>query len=139
MSFNNYSFSNVNAIFGIFELEGFADGDDVVSIDFDADQFTKLVGAKGDVIRAQSNDNSCTVTIKLLQSSSSNKDLTTIYNADRIAGTGVSPLVINDKESGETYVINNAWISKYPTVNRGQGANTMDWVFQGDFNTPVIV
>ena len=126
-------------IFGILELQGFGDGDDVVTIDFEADQFADMAGAKGDVVRSQSNDNRCTVTVKLLQTSASNKELTVLYNADRELGTGVNPLVVEDKELGETYVINNAWIRKYPTVTRGQAPNLMEWTFRGDFMTPAIV
>ena len=134
--FDNYTFSNVNVIFGILELLGFADGDDVVSVDFDTEQFVKLVGAKGDVVRSQTNDNSCTVVVKLLQTSQSNKDLTIVYNADRETGAGAAPMIVNDKETGETYTINNAWIQKFAKVTRGQGPNIMEWTFQGDFMTP---
>ena len=137
--FKNYSFSNVNVIFGILELQGFADGDDVVTIENEADQFNDMAGAKGDVVRSQSNDNRCTITIKLLQNSGSNKELTVVYNADRELGTGVAPMIVEDKETGETYVINNAWIQKYPTVTRGQNVNTMDWIFRGDFITSAII
>ena len=137
--FKTFSFSNVNVIFGILELQGYADGDDVVTIEFETDQFNDLAGAKGDVVRSQTNDNRCTVTIKLLQNSGSNKELTVIYNADKELGTGVNPLVVEDKETGETFVINNAWIQKYPTIIRGQNINTMEWIFRGDFLTPAIV
>lgn len=136
--FKNYSFTNVNVIFGILELQGYAEGDDVVGIEFETDQFFDMAGAKGDVVRSQSNDNRCTVTVKLLQTSVSNKELTAVYNTDRSLGTGISPLVIEDKETSETYVINNAWIQRFPTVTRGQNVNTMEWVFRGDFLTPVI-
>lgn len=137
--FKNFSFKNVSVIFGIIEVEGFAEGDDVVNIEYDADQFTKKVGAKGDVTRVQTSDNSCTVTIKLLQTSKSNALLNAQFAIDRESGSAPSPMFINDKESGESYVINNAWIQKFPTVTRGQGDNTMDWIFQGDFLTPVLL
>ena len=137
--FKNFSFQNVNVIFGILELTGFADGDDVVVIEYEADQFVDMAGAKGDVVRSQTNDNRCTVTIKLLQNSLSNAELTAIFNTDRLSGAGVLPMVINDKETGEAYVINNSWIQKFPTVTRGQGVNSMDWVFRGDFLTSAII
>lgn len=137
--FNNYSFANVNVIFGILEIQGFADGDDVVDIEPEADQFLDLAGAKGDVARSQTNDNRCTVTVKLLQTSSSNKDLMNVHNLDRETGVGAAPLTIEDKETGETYVIKNAWIKAIPKVTRGQGVNSMDWVFRGDFLVPTIV
>ena len=131
--FKNYTFKNVNVIFGILELQGYADGDDVVKIVPDADQFAKLVGAKGDVARSQTNDNSCTITIKLLQTSPSNKLLMAAFNLDKATGAASAPMLINDKESGETYIINNAWIMRHPDINRGQGIGPMEWVFQGDF------
>lgn len=136
--FKNYSFVNVNVIFGILELEGYGDGDDIVSIDSETDQFSDMAGAKGDVVRTQTNDNRCTVTVKLLQTSKSNALLNSIFLADRELGTGVLPLIIQDKEGGETYTINNAWIQKAPTITRGQSPNTNDWIFRGDFLTPEI-
>lgn len=136
--FGNFSFTNVNVIFGIIELTGFADGDDVVTIEFDSDQYTDMAGAKGDVVRSKTNDNRCTVTVKLLQTSIVNKELTAAFISDRETGVCVQPMIIQDKEGGETYTINNAWIQKYPTVVRGQSPNSMDWVFRGDFLTPIL-
>jgi hypothetical protein len=136
--FNTFSFTNVNVIFGILELQGFADGDDVVTIEFETDQFTDLAGAKGDVVRVQTNDNRVTVTVNLMQNSGSNAELTAIYNADRDSGTGVAAMIIEDKETNESYIINNAWIQRFPTVTRGQGVNPMSWVFRGDFMTPAL-
>lgn len=139
MAFRNFSFTNVNVIYGILELQEFGTGDDVVNIELDEDLFSKSVGAKGDVVRTQTNDNSCTITIRLHQTSSSNADLTVAYLADRNTGANVQPMIINDKEGGETYIINNAWISRFPTVTRGQNPNNMEWVFQGDFFTPSLI
>lgn len=136
--FLNYSFTNVNVIFGILELKGFAEGDDVVTIEPETDQFSDLAGAKGDVARSQTNDNRCTVTVKLLQTAQSNKDLTTALNVDKETGIGVQPMVIEDKETGEVYTINNTWISRQPTIIRGQTVNAMEWTFRGDFLTSFI-
>ena len=136
--FKNYSFKNVNVIFGIEELEGFAEGDDVVVVEPETDEFTDQAGAKGDVVRTQTNDNRCTVTVKLLQTSKSNKVLAGLFNLDRESGVGVAPLIIQNKETGETITINNAWVSIKPTFTRGQSPNSMDWVFRGDFYTYII-
>jgi Bacteriophage KPP10, Structural protein ORF10 len=137
--FGNYSFKNVNAIYGISEIQGFAEGDDVVDIDFNADQFTMIVGAKGDATRTQTNDNSAIVVIKLLQTSPSYKELLAQYNIDRETGANVLPLVIINKETGETFVGNNAWIVKSPKITRGQNANSVEFTFATDFATMVVV
>ena len=139
MALRTYSFTDVNVIFGIIELEGFASGDTVVTVVADEDQFVKEVGAKGDIIRTQTNDSSCTITVSLQQTSPSNAELLTAFNADRESGAGVAPMIINNREANETLVINNAWITKYPDYNRGQNPNSQDWVFQGDFLTFTIV
>ena len=136
--FRNYSFTNVSVIFGVIELKGFADGDDVVTIETETDQFTDLAGAKGDVVRSQTNDNRVTVTVKLLQNALTNSLLNAQYLLDRESGVGVAAMIIQDKETNESFVINNAWISKQPTIIRGQNINMMEWVFRGDYLTPII-
>ena len=139
MAFGNYSFTNVNVIFGILEIQGFAEGDDVVNIVFDTEQFTDVAGAKGDVTRTQTNDNRATVTVKLLQTSQSYKELMALYNVDRETGANVQPLTVINKETGETFVGNNSWIQKAPDLVRGQNANAVEFTFRVDFGTFVIV
>ena len=139
MAFGNYSFTNVNVIFGILEISGFAEGDDVVNISFETEQFKDVAGAKGDVARVQTNDNRATITVKLLQTSSSYKVLMDLFNLDRETGANVLPLTVTNKETGETFVGNNTWISKAPDIVRGQNANVVEFKFRTDFGTMVIV
>lgn len=136
--FKTFSFKNVNSIFGIIEIQGYAEVDDAVSIVTDTDQFTDTAGAKGDVTRVQTSDNRVTIVHKLLQTSSTNKLLNTAFLVDRETGANVLPMIIEDKESGETFIINNSWITKIPDITRGRGLNQMIWTFRGDFMTPVI-
>ncbi len=139
MALGNYSFKNVNAVYGISEIQGFAEGDDVVNIDFNTDQFTMVVGAKGDATRTQTNDNSALIVIKVLQTSPSYKELLTQYNLDRETGANVLPLVVVNKDTGELFVGNNAWIVKPPQLIRGQNANAVEFTFATDFGTMTIV
>lgn len=137
--FKNYSFSNVNAIFGILELEGFSEGDDVISTTMEKEQFSDMAGAKGDVVRSQTNDNRVTITMKFLQTSKSIKPLIDIYNGDKELGTGVRPINIEDKETGETYTSLNAWITKIPDIKRGQSPNAMEFIFRADSFIPNLI
>ncbi|RKZ94062.1 MAG: hypothetical protein DRQ46_10540, partial [Gammaproteobacteria bacterium] len=89
MAFNNQSFKHVDVIYGVEDLEGFGEGDDVVTITPNTEQFTQVVGAKGDVARSQTSDNSCLVKVKLLETSKSNKVLMALYNLDRETGANV--------------------------------------------------
>lgn len=129
--FRNYSFLNVNLIFGAVEIQGFADGDDAVQFEPETNQFNDLAGAKGDVVRSQTNDNRATVRARLLQNSGSNTVLKEIYNLDVLTGTGVFPMTLEDKQLGEIITIKESWIQIIPTVTRGQGVNVMEWIFRG--------
>lgn len=137
--FKTFSFRNANAIFGVLEITGWAEVADCLSIVLSTPQFEKVVGADGSVARVQSGDNSCTITIKLLQTSTTNKELMALYLADRETGAGALPFVYADTEAGETVVVNNAWVTQAPDITRGAGHNPMEWVLEGDFMTPVFV
>ncbi len=139
MAFNNQSFKHVDVIYGVEDLEGFGEGDDVVTITPNTEQFTQVVGAKGDVARSQTSDNSCLVKVKLLETSKSNKVLMALYNLDRETGANVLPLIVINKENGKLSTINNAWIVGYPEEVLGQGVNMMEWTIAGDFLTKTIV
>jgi hypothetical protein len=134
-----FSFKNVNAIFGVLEIEGWSEDDDCLAIEYDEDAFTKVTGNKGDVVRIQSNDSGCKITMKLLQPSVTNKFLSAIFNADRELQTGALPFIVTDKEAGETWVVNSAWILKYPKVVRGKVHHSYEWVLDGDFLTCAII
>ena len=136
---NTYSFKNGTVVFGILQLTGFDEGDDVVTIEIEADEFTDSVGANGDVIRYQTNDHRCTVTVKLQSTSLSNKDLVSIANADRQTRAGALPMLIQNKELGESWVIDEAWIKKIPKMSAGQKSGSYDWVFRGSNFTLVRV
>jgi len=136
--FGSWSFKNVSAIVGIEEVEGWADGDDCLVIEPAAPRFAKVVGAKGDVTRSQSNDMSVKITLKLLQTSSTNAVLQTLETADRETGLGVVPFIYTNKETGESYIVKNVWIAEMPTVTRGRNQNDMSWVLEGDVAVPLI-
>jgi len=138
-SFKTFSFRDCDVIFGIIEFQEFDEGSDSVSMSMAKEQWKKKVGAKGDVVRIQTNDNSAELRVNLLQTSRTNKDLFIQYNLDKETGGGVAPFVIRNRETGETYIANNAWIKQAPDVNRGNDDSTMAWVFDADSVTHLIV
>ena len=137
-AFKTQSFKNVDVIYGVDDLEGFGEGDDVVVITPNTEQFTMIVGAKGDVARSQTSDNSCLVKVKLLETANSNKTLMDAYNLDRETGSNTKPMIVINKETGKLSKINNAWIVGYPEEVLGQGVNMQEWTFAGDFLTKNI-
>ena len=135
--FGSWSFKDASAIVGIEEVAGWSDADDALVIEPAIARFTKIVGAKGDVTRSQSNDNSVKITLKLLQTSSTNAVLQALETVDRETGVGVFPFIYNTP-SGESYFISNAWIAEQPTYTRGRNQNDMTWILEGDIGVPLL-
>lgn len=138
MSFETYSFKNLDVIWGIIEFEEFADGDDIVTIVAETPQWNKTIGGKGDTVRAQTSDNSCTITVKLLGTSKTNKLLYELYNLDRTTQIGVGPFIASNKETGKKSIVKNAWIQKLPDESQGQNVPILTWTLDGDFLTTVV-
>ena len=135
MSFNNYSFKNVNGIWGTIEFEELADGDDIIVVTPTGPQWNKTIGGKGDVVRSQTSDNSCTVEVKFLNTSKTLKLLYAQYIIDRETQVGVFPLWITNKETGKKQIINNAWLQGEPPSSEGQSVPIITVTFDGDFLT----
>jgi hypothetical protein len=129
--FINFSFLNVGFVYAGNIISGFNEGDDAISLSFLTDQFQSIAGAKGDVVKTQTNDNRVSLVVKLLQGVNSNRILKDIYNTAIITGLGSFPATIQDKQNREAYFINNLWIMKAPDFVRGQGVNAVEWRFEG--------
>ena len=138
MSFDTYSFKNVNAIWGIIEFEEMADGDDIIVVTPTGPQWNKTVGGKGDVVRSQTSDNSCTIEVKFLNTSKTLKQLYAQYLIDRETQVGVFPLWITNKNTGKKQIINNAWLMGEPPSSEGQNVPIITVTFEGDFLTTII-
>lgn len=132
MALGVYSFKNASASFGGIPISGYAEGDDSINVDFNNDAFALLVGAGGDAVRSQTNDESGLITIRLLQTSETNAALNALHIADKESGAGVVPLLIKDNDSGRTVTCGTAWIVKQATVTLGAGANALEWVIASD-------
>jgi hypothetical protein len=119
----------VTVIFVGYILSGFADGT-FVQVAPAEDNFTKKVGADGEVARAQGRNATSEVTITLLATSDSNDILNTIKESDRLISDGVLPLSIIDDSTGRTdYYWPEAWIKKTPEGEFGKEVGDRAWVF----------
>ena len=136
-SFGTYSFKSESVTYGPVIINGFADGDNVVSIAPIEDTFTAVAGAKGDVTRVQSSNDMVEITVRLLQSSEAAQQLIELYKADRETANGVLPFVAVNSQTGEVYTVPKAWIVRMPTRTRGQGHNAWEFTLHGNKLLPV--
>lgn len=124
-----YDPKKVIVSFGGVEITGFAE-DSIIKIAPMGDGTTSIVGCTGDVVRGISPDRRKEVTIRLLQSSSSNDILSTIALRDNQNGDGVLPFLMKDLSGRTTFYSSKAWIVNLPEVNRTNepAGGSTEWV-----------
>ncbi len=128
MGVKEYDPDQVDVIFAGFPLRGFQE-DSIIQITFDDDHYTIVKGVDGDVSRSRVVAKVATVTIKLMNTSRSNADLSAVY---LLGGPGsgtadVAPLLIRDRNGVSLFATDTCYISKPPDINHGGKANARDW------------
>jgi hypothetical protein len=123
-----FDFKQVSLTFGAFLIQGFAEGDDVISIAPQADAFNSLAGADGEVTRSKTNDNRWLLTIRLLQTSPSNDDLMGVALADKLSNTGVQPILLKDNNGNTLVGEGQAYIQRLPDAGLGSNVSDREWV-----------
>jgi len=107
-------------------IGGWAD-DDFVEIERDEDMWTKKVGVDGEVTRAKSNNKAGHVTIRIMQSSSSNDDLSALALADEATNAGAGPFLAKDASGRSVYASDFCWVKKFPKVVYKKGVAFYEW------------
>lgn len=120
--------SEFTITYGTHTIKGFADGT-YVNITYNANTFEPAKGADGEAARIVTNDNSVTLTVTLLQSSSSNTILSGLDNIDRKTALGALPLFVKDNLGDTVGGGSIAWIQKAPDVSNSKTVEPRAWVF----------
>lgn len=134
MSVKIYNAKEITCVFAGLDIDsGFADGD-FISIEQSEDDFGTMVGADGEIVRFQTNNQLCTILITLLQTSEGNTKLTVVNNLDKSSGNGagVGPLLIRDRLGLALHMFSKAWIAAPPRVVYSKGAQGREWKLQGE-------
>ncbi|MDB5849791.1 MAG: hypothetical protein JWP29_3543 [Rhodoferax sp.] len=121
-----YDASKVLISVGGFPISGFADGTFVTVTEM-TEGVASQAGADGEVARSMSNDPRVTVVITLQQTSLSNQVLSTLYRVDKLSGSGVVPLAIEDLLGGMLFFAGQAWITKAAEAGFGKEVGTRAW------------
>lgn len=121
-----YDPSKVIINYGGVPIQGYADGS-FISISANAQAFTKVVGADGEVTRSKSSDYTSEVGITLQQSSLSNDYLSTIHNLDKTSNAGALPLEILDLSGTTLFFWPEAWVRQLPDVEKAKEIGENEW------------
>lgn len=113
--------------FAAHTVGGYADGT-FVKVAFDADQFTKTVGADGEVSRSKSNNYAGSIEITLTQVSDTNDALSALAIIDRATSNGVIPVTVADLRGRTLHVSTGAWVKKIPDTEFGKEQSNRTWM-----------
>lgn len=131
MATREYDPDQVIVYFAGQRLTGFADGEFVTAAQ-KSDGFSDVIGTDGtDVSRSKSNDRRTTVTVKLMQTSSSNDFLSTIHQTDLDApnGAGIGTFLIQDMGGTTLVHDSSAWIMKFADESKDRTSKANEWTF----------
>ncbi len=107
-------------------LTGFGP-DDFIEIAFNGEGYTQVIGADGEVAVNQDADESATVTVNLLQTSTGNAFLSTLYNAAREGGQLTHDFLFRDANGLTLYTSADAVVKRIPDTTRGKEAGSNAW------------
>lgn len=123
-----YDFKAVSVSFANITLQGFAESDGV-TIDNESDAYGDVQGVDGETTRFRTNDDRANVTIRLMQSSSANDQLSALHALDKLTpnGAGIGTFNVKDTNGTSLYNGENAWIQKAPQAVFDRSAKEREW------------
>lgn len=130
MEMKTYDFNQVSCIVGGNAVTGFAEGDGVIKIEYDKEEFTTIIGANGEATRSKSNNKSAKVMLKLLKTSLANDILNGFYQADRLSNGGVFPFMLKDNNGTELHSAEQMWVEKVPASGHGENPDATEWTLR---------
>lgn len=135
-----FDLSKLTVVFdGIDLTPSYAKGGDAVKLTMEEDAFKKTVGGSGEVARIRNNNQSGSLAVKLMQTSSINALLSAKLALDRAAGGGFGALLIKDQAGTTLGFAQNAWIKKLPETSFGDEVAEREWVFDFEKMEGVVV
>jgi hypothetical protein len=131
MAVKNYDPKLITLICGPKIISGYIDGTFVVA-ERNEQAFNLKVGVDGEGCRARSRNRSGKITFTLLQSSTSNDDLSDFAVLDEATGGGTFPFLGKDADGTTLLQATTAWVQKFANVEYGKEPAGRVWVIETD-------
>lgn len=126
-----YNLMHCIVLVGGLPVSGFSDGD-AVTVEFESDIWSEVVGADGEVTRSATNDRRASITFHLKDTSSLNPYFRAKVLAARNAGMGdVFPVMIKDLNLGEKLVSPQTWVKSDPGMTKARESSDREWACMG--------
>lgn len=124
-----YSFANVVALVNGVQLEGYPEGDDVVTAERFNDTAFPSVGVDGIMTVSLSADHSGSIILRLMQNSESNALLTGIIAAQENGAFLPSFVQVINTEGGEVISGTQCFLLNPANLQFGQQLQLVEWTF----------
>jgi len=123
-----YSFLDTLLLVNGFEMSGFDEGDDVITLARINDSAAHTVGTDGEMTVSVSADRTGTVTFRLNQSSASNAVLSGLITAQENSAFVPVFIQFKDTSGGDLGSGTQGYINKPADMVRGANAQAQEWV-----------
>lgn len=144
-TFLTYSFLDVNVTlagpFGVVSLgAGAGAADEGIDVGFAEEKDTMHIGADGSVAHNLHASKAGKITIRLLKTSPTNQQLSTMYNQQSSSSLfwGQNILVITHVVTGDVYSCQAVAFVKFPDNKYGKEQSTMEWEFNAGRIEPTL-
>lgn len=134
-----YSMLRVTATLDGRPVQGLFDGDDAIMVEEGADIGTLLVGADGEAIFSQSANRSARITLKLMHTSPTHRQLMEKLKRQRAGRVIGFPFDVIDSDTREGGTADRCFIHQAPADTKGTNATVRTWVLitgQYEHNVP---
>ena len=122
-----YSFLDTLLLVNGVEINGYDEGDDVITLDRINDSASHKVGADGEMSVAISADRSGMITFRLMQTADSNSYLSGLINAQENGAFVPIFIQFKDTRGNDLGSGTQGYIPKPATMVRGTNANNQEW------------
>lgn len=127
MAVKTYDPERVVVTFGSLTIKGFGP-DTFVKATRLEDTFTTQTGCGGDVARSRNQNKTGEVELTLMATSDSNNALSAVAKLDEDSGTGIGPFMVKDLNSLTLCSGENAWVKKWPDMERAKESGVATWI-----------
>lgn len=121
-----YDPKDITVVFSGILITGYADGT-FCEIDREADAFTDVAGAGGEVARARTQDRRGTIKVTLMMTSPTNDLLSATAAVDESTGNGVGEIMVKDNNGTSIASGSESWIMKKPAKVYAKEIESLEW------------
>lgn len=122
-----YSFLNIVLLVNGVSIEGYDEGDDVITLERLGDSAAHKIGTDGEMTVSLSADRSGSVRFRLMQTSDDNSFLSGLINAQENGAFVPVFVQFRDTKGGDLGSGTQGYIPRPAAMSRGTNANAQEW------------